>query len=113
MLLMVLGSIAISFGGLVQRNIEVADPWQINFYRSLGILLAAAEVTLIMLIEFALGPIWVWLFIGEVPTRWTIFGGSLIICAVAVRAILELINKPRPEQTPSLPLSRSYSLILS
>ena len=27
MLLMVVGSIAISFGGLVQRNIEVATPW--------------------------------------------------------------------------------------
>jgi drug/metabolite transporter (DMT)-like permease len=66
--------------------------------------LAAAEVTLIMLVEFALGPIWVWLFIGEVPTRWTILGGGLIISAVAVRAILELINKPRPEQTPSQPV---------
>lgn len=66
--------------------------------------LAAAEVTLIMLIEFALGPIWVWLFIGEVPTRWTILGGCLILSAVAVRAILELINKPRPEQTPSQPV---------
>ena len=66
--------------------------------------LAAAEVTLVMLIEFALGPIWVWLFIGEVPTRWTVLGGSLIIFAVAARAILELINKPRPEQTPSQPV---------
>jgi hypothetical protein len=34
MLLMVIGSVAISFGGLVQRNIEVATPWQINVYRS-------------------------------------------------------------------------------
>ncbi len=34
-LLMVLGSIAISFGGLLQRSIEVASPWQINIYRSL------------------------------------------------------------------------------
>jgi drug/metabolite transporter (DMT)-like permease len=66
--------------------------------------LAAAEVTLIMLIEFALGPIWVWIFIGETPTGWTILGGSLIISAVAVRAILELINKPKPEQTPSQPV---------
>ena len=30
--------------------------------------------------------------------------GGLIICAVAMRAILELINKPRPEQTPSQPV---------
>jgi drug/metabolite transporter (DMT)-like permease len=66
--------------------------------------LAAAEVTLIMLLEFALGPIWVWLFIDEIPGRWTLIGGSVIITAVAVRAILELVNKTRPEQTPSQPV---------
>ena len=66
--------------------------------------LAAAEVTLIMLLEFALGPIWVWWFIGEIPTTWTIFGGGLIIVAVALRAIFELIYKPKPEQTPQTPV---------
>ncbi len=66
--------------------------------------LAAAEVTLIMLLEFALGPIWVWVFIDEIPTRWTLIGGSVIITAVAVRAVLELVNKSRPEQTPSQPV---------
>lgn len=66
--------------------------------------LAAAEVTLIMLLEFALGPIWVWWFIGEIPTSWTIFGGGLIIVAVALRAIFELIYKPKPEQTPQTPV---------
>jgi len=44
MLLMVIGSIAISFGGLVQRNIEVATSWQINVYRSLGMLIAIALI---------------------------------------------------------------------
>ena len=57
-----------------------------------------------MLIEFALGPVWVWWFIGETPNGWTLIGGSVIITSVAVRAILELINKPRPEQTPSQPV---------
>jgi drug/metabolite transporter (DMT)-like permease len=66
--------------------------------------LATAEVTLIMLLEFALGPIWVWWFIGETPTAWTIFGGSLIIVAVALRSIFELINKPKREQTPRTPV---------
>ena len=66
--------------------------------------LATAEVTLLMLIEFALGPIWVWLFVGEVPNRWTMIGGSVIITSVAVRAILELMNKSRPEQTPEPPI---------
>jgi drug/metabolite transporter (DMT)-like permease len=243
MLLMVLGSVAISFGGLVLRSIEVANPWQINVYRSLGLIVAIAAilaiqnrgrffhtllsvgrfgllagvllsgaglsfiqafahttianalfiigaipffaallariflgerlrrstlvtmlfagsglalmvvngisigsgfgnlmalvtalcfagfavvvryrrrvemlpsllisavlviaVSLLMLIEFALGPVWVWLFVNEVPSRWTLIGGSVIIASVAVRAILELMNKSRPEQTPGQPV---------
>ena len=36
MALMLIGSITISFGGLVVRNIETADNWQINFYRSIA-----------------------------------------------------------------------------
>jgi drug/metabolite transporter (DMT)-like permease len=66
--------------------------------------LATAEVTLLMLIEFALGPLWVWLFVNEVPSGWTLVGGSIIITSVAVRAILELVNKSRPEQTPTQPV---------
>ena len=66
--------------------------------------LAAAEVTLIMLLEFSLGPLWVWLFIGETPTVWTLIGGCLIIGAVALRAVFEMIKKPKPEQTPATPV---------
>ena len=66
--------------------------------------LATAELTLLMLIEFALGPIWVWLFVGEVPHYWTLIGGSIIIASVAVRAILELKRHSVPEQTPSQPV---------
>jgi drug/metabolite transporter (DMT)-like permease len=51
--------------------------------------LAAAEVTLIMLLEFALGPTWVWLFVGEEPSRWTLLGGILVIASVAIRALVE------------------------
>ncbi len=57
--------------------------------------LVAAEVTLFMLLEFALGPIWVWLFAGEVPTRWTLLGGALVIASVTLRAILELRGRGR------------------
>ena len=33
--LLLISSIAISFGGLIMRNIEVANAWQIIFYRSI------------------------------------------------------------------------------
>lgn len=56
--------------------------------------LAAAEMTLFMLLESALSPLWVWLVINEQPSMWTIIGGALIILAVAVRALLELSGRP-------------------
>jgi len=52
--------------------------------------LVAAEVTLFMLLEFALGPVWVWLFVGEIPTWGTLVGGAMIMAAVAVLASVEL-----------------------
>jgi len=57
--------------------------------------LVAAEVTLFMLLEFSLGPVWVWLFVGEQPTEWTIIGGLLVISAVALRAGIELRGSGR------------------
>ncbi len=57
--------------------------------------IVAAELTLFLLLEFSLGPIWVWLFVNEVPTTLTIIGGSLVITAVIVRALFELQhNRP-------------------
>ncbi len=52
--------------------------------------LVAAELTLFMLLEFALGPIWVWIFINEVPTEWTIVGGCIVILSVVLRALFQL-----------------------
>lgn len=52
--------------------------------------LVAAELTFFTLLEFALGPLWVWLFINEVPGAWSLAGGALVIAAVAARALVEL-----------------------
>jgi drug/metabolite transporter (DMT)-like permease len=52
--------------------------------------LFAAEVTLFMLLEFALGPLWVWLFVNETPSSWTLAGGSLIMAAVFARTLYQV-----------------------
>jgi drug/metabolite transporter (DMT)-like permease len=52
--------------------------------------LAAAELTLFTLLEIALGPFWVWLFIAEVPRISTLLGGFIVIGAVLVRALTEM-----------------------
>ena len=62
--------------------------------------LVAAEVTLFMLLEFSLGPLWVWLFVGEVPSGWTLLGGTLIIAAVSGLAVVELRRSRVPGSAP-------------
>ena len=54
--------------------------------------LLAAELTLFMLLEFTLGPIWVWIFVNEVPTSWTLIGGSVVIIAVLFKSGLEILK---------------------
>jgi drug/metabolite transporter (DMT)-like permease len=52
--------------------------------------LKAAEIPLIMLLEFSLGPIWVWMFFEETISRGTLFGGGLIFLSVFGLAIYEI-----------------------
>ena len=44
-LLLITGSVSVSFGGLIMRNINYADPWHIIFYRALAFLFS---ITLIL-----------------------------------------------------------------
>jgi len=49
--------------------------------------LPAAEVSLLMLLETALGPLWVWLALGETPGRATLLGGGLILGALTAHGL--------------------------
>ncbi len=66
--------------------------------------LAAAEVTLFMLLEFALAPIWVWWVVNETPSLWTVVGGALIMGAVVIRSVIELVDKPQTLYRPNRPV---------
>lgn len=44
---------------------------------------AAANVSLIMLLETVLAPLWVWLGIGEAPTWRMLLGGAVVVGALA------------------------------
>jgi len=45
-----------------------------------------AEVALITLLEAVLGPLWVWLALGEVPASAAVLGGTMVIGALAVNS---------------------------
>ncbi len=48
--------------------------------------LPAAEITLLSLTEIVLGPLWVWLVIGEVPGLLTVIGGFVVLSSIAGQA---------------------------
>jgi len=47
-----------------------------------------AEVALLVQLEFVLGPLWVWLFVGEEPSRLTLLGGVTVLAAVMGRGLV-------------------------
>lgn len=57
--------------------------------------LPSAEVGLLMLLETVIGPVWVWLAIGEQPTRLGLVGGAVILGALAVNTWLGERRAPR------------------
>lgn len=88
--------------------IPFADPWHVSA-RNLGIAagsgvlllpialvmvmrgpryLAAPEVSLLLLLETVLGPIWVWLALGEAPSLQSTLTAVVIVVALALNALL-------------------------
>lgn len=57
--------------------------------------LSAPEVSLILLIETILGPIWVWLVLAEVPEKTTIIAGLLIVGTLLIHTLLSLRDSRR------------------
>jgi len=57
--------------------------------------LPSAEVSLFLLIETVLGPVWVWWALGEALPGPTLLGGALIIGAIAFNATLSLRRQRR------------------
>jgi len=51
-----------------------------------------------MLLEFTLSPLWVWLFLNEIPVATTLIGGGVIILSVIVLAGSEIRRAFRIEK---------------
>ena len=69
------------WGAILSGTVHVIFTWSSRH-------VPGAELTLLILIEFILSPMWVWLVIDERPSPATLIGGALVIASVASRAIL-------------------------
>jgi drug/metabolite transporter (DMT)-like permease len=55
----------------------------------------AAEVSLLLLLEIILSPVWVWIAIAEVPTRIALIGGLIVFGAVLTQAVIGVLWERR------------------
>jgi len=57
-------------------------------------MLPASEVSLLMIIETIMAPVWVWVFLNEVPKNSTLIGGIIILLTLVVNSLYVLhVNK--------------------
>ena len=62
--------------------------------------LPAAELALLSLAEVLLGPLWVWLFLGETASANTLIGGAVLLAAIAGNALSGKRRRPPPITSP-------------
>ena len=73
----------IAWGGVLSTVVHFLFVWSSRFVRG-------AELMLLVLVEFVLGPLWVWIFVAEVPRTATLVGGAVVLVTVASHALLSL-----------------------
>src|SRR5262249_48826235 len=59
-------------------------------------LIPVAEASLIGVLESVLGPVWVWLAIGEYPGAFSLLGGAVILFALVAHTAADLTRPTRP-----------------
>ena len=52
--------------------------------------ISASEVSLLMIIETIMAPVWVWIFLDEVPSSYTFIGGSIIVATLVANSLYTL-----------------------
>jgi drug/metabolite transporter (DMT)-like permease len=78
--------VAVGYLGLVQ----LALPYVFLTYAIPR--LRALELSLLLLVEPVLNPIWAWLVHGETPSAWALLGGALILGTTVLRAAWDRVT---------------------
>ena len=57
--------------------------------------LTGAVLTVLLMVEYFLGPFWVWVFLDETPSALALIGGAIVLTAVAAQAYLSALEPQR------------------
>ena len=80
--------LAVSFLGIIQIGISY-----ILFIKGVADGTRPLDASIIGFIEPILNPVWVFLFIGEQPSKWALLGGLIILMTVAAHTFLNSMVK--------------------
>jgi drug/metabolite transporter (DMT)-like permease len=53
---------------------------------------------LIAVLESVLGPVWVWLAVGERPAAFSLLGGAIILSALVAHTAADLVGSGAPQR---------------
>jgi drug/metabolite transporter (DMT)-like permease len=62
----------------------------------------AAEATLLAALEVPFTPLWVFVFLGEVPSLQTLLGGGIVLAALFLHILSEFRRRPAASAVPAL-----------
>lgn len=85
---------AVTFLGIFQIGVSY-----ILFIRGVRGGTRPLDASLIGFIEPLLNPVWVFIFVGERPSRWALLGGGIIVAAIAFHTIRQYGRTPVPQAT--------------
>ncbi len=82
--------------------------FQIGFayilYTSATPYVSSVEAILIPVIEPLLNPVWVMLFLGEVPGPFALIGGVIIVSAIVIRSLIQSKQEKMAKKKPAIEL---------
>jgi drug/metabolite transporter (DMT)-like permease len=87
--------LSVAYLGVVQLGIAYA-----LFTVAMARGVRSLDAGIICYIEPVLNPVWVFLVIGEQPSRWALLGGAIIITAVIIHMLLDARLKRRTTDPP-------------
>ena len=61
--------------------------------------ISGTEVALVLLLQVALGPLYVYLGLGEAPTPWTMVGGSILLIVLVAHELASLRQSAAPRSS--------------
>jgi len=103
-LLLVIFTLVVNLGNIIfpMKDILLCFFWGALLHGLMNIVfifslkfLYASEITLFMLLEFSLGPFWIWFLLEETFSNNIFFGGIIVLLSVATYSFLEMYSQKK------------------